>query len=102
MLVNGNQLSDTTKQAVLRAFVHRWTIEAGNGDCPACRAVKFPYITGQALPSGPVVHTRESWHAYHAPVITDAEWIADHAFYVKKDGSLDARYGHCEPAFLAE
>ena len=32
---------------------------------------------------------------------SDVEWLQDHAFYVRKDGELDNRYHHCEPACMA-
>lgn len=33
---------------------------------------------------------------------SDEVWLAQHAFYVTKDGRLDERYRHCEPAYLAD
>jgi hypothetical protein len=33
---------------------------------------------------------------------TDSDWLAKKAFYVTKDGRLDNRYHHCEPAFMAD
>lgn len=33
---------------------------------------------------------------------TDAEWLAKHAFYVRRDGKLSRAHKHCEPAFMAE
>lgn len=40
-------------------------------------------------------------HNFNRPSTqTDAEWIAEHAFYVKRDGTLARR--HAEPATLAE
>jgi hypothetical protein len=29
-------------------------------------------------------------------------WAKDHAFYIRKDGKLDERHRHCEPAFMAD
>jgi hypothetical protein len=46
--------------------------------------------------------TREQWHAYHVSLVSDAQWLADHAFYVNKDGTLSERYNHCEPAYMAD
>lgn len=33
---------------------------------------------------------------------TDADWLAAHAFYVRRDGKLSRAHRHCEPAFMAE
>ena len=33
---------------------------------------------------------------------TFEDWAKAHAFYVTKQGDLDRRYNHCEPAFMAE
>lgn len=32
----------------------------------------------------------------------DGEWLAKHAFYVRRDGRLSRAHRHCEPAFMAE
>lgn len=101
MLIRGDKLPHRLQREVLAAYVHRWTIENArqtyHGECPACAQTGgFPYICGEALPNGPIKHTRESWHAYHVPLTTDAEWLAAHAFHVTKRGELD----HAEPACL--
>ena len=33
---------------------------------------------------------------------SDDAWLKAHAFYVKRNGELDARYKHCEPHYLAD
>jgi hypothetical protein len=33
---------------------------------------------------------------------TDAEWLAAHAFYVRRDGKLSRAHKHCVPAFFAQ
>lgn len=32
----------------------------------------------------------------------DSEWLAGHAFYIRKDGCLAMNRRYCEPAFMAE
>lgn len=41
------------------------------------------------------------WH-YDTTSATFADWASKKAFYVCKDGTLDARYNHCEPEYLAD
>lgn len=82
----------------------RWTHENAKqtyrGQCPACAQAGrngWPYICGQALPGGPYSYTEAQWHAYHAPLVPDAEWLAYHGFHVTRKGELDDRYSHAEP-----
>lgn len=93
-LIQGSCTNGKTRQAIFAQFVHRWTHENARqtfrGECPAC---------AQGAPES---MTKEQWHAYHAPLVSDAQWLADHAFYVNNDGSLDQRRGYCEPAYLAD
>jgi len=105
-LIQGSSLNPSLREQVLQQFIHRWTVENSkqtySGECPACVQVEpFPYICGQDLPDGPVTHTRESWHAYHAPLETDAVWLSKHAFYVNRNGML-ASEDFCEPAYMAD
>lgn len=73
MLIKGDKLTDKQRQTVLRAFVHRNTVE-------------HPYH----LSGGNGKQT-------------DAEYLSEHAFYFVKDGSrLSVRHQHCEPAYLAD
>ena len=104
-LIQGSSLNPSLRAEVLSRFIFRWTIEnsreAYGGRCPACEQVApFPYICGQDLPDGPVTHTRESWHAYHAPLETDKVWLSKHAFYVTDRGKLSEEKP-CEPAYMA-
>lgn len=34
--------------------------------------------------------------------ISDAQWLAEHAFYVTNAGSLSRKHSHCEPYYMAE
>lgn len=88
MLITGSKLNPRQRSQVLFAFVHRWTHENSRqsygGRCPAC------------VQSG-------LDHAYHAPIISDEQWLNEHAFHFVKDGSrLSARHSACEPAYFAE
>ena len=105
--VRGDKLTPQLQRWVLAKYVHRWTHENAQqtygGRCPACAQVShWPYVCGQALPDGPHVYTQEQWHAYHSPLISDAEWLAAHSFAVTKYGRLDERQKFAEPACMAE
>jgi hypothetical protein len=95
-LVKGPELPPDLKADVLRCFVHRWTHENAKqtygGRCPACV---------QRAPD-PLEVNGVPWHEYHVPLVSDAEWLAAHAFYVTRDGRLSSRHNHAEPAYLAE
>jgi len=82
MLVRGDKLPEKLRAEIIRAYVHRMTI--GN-------ALAHPHHVEYMRQGG-----------YALPLITDAQWLAEHAFYVTKRGTLDRRRRHCEPAFLAE
>jgi hypothetical protein len=97
-LIRGDKLSEPQQRMALNAFVYRWT--TGNtqrasayGYCPHCK-------TRGGKPSVDNVACRR--HHPTVPLQTDAEWLAEHAFYVNKDGSLSGKPGRCEPAFMAE
>lgn len=76
MLVLGSKLSLSTQTAILKAFVYRLTIENGYPRKNPCKA--------------------------RIPTISDAQWLAEHAFYVVKGGSRLMRNRHyAEPHFLA-
>lgn len=75
-LTRGTDLLPETRRQVLRAFTYRLTFENGYPRRNPCKARVEP--------------------------ITDAEWLAAHAFYTRKDGALDGRMHYCEPAFLAD
>lgn len=76
MLVIGTQLLPATRRAVLRMFPYRPTIENN-----------YPRYN----PAGCTI-----------PPVTDAEWLASHAFYVTISGELAKRPNYCEPAFMAQ
>ena len=75
-LTLGNALTPHTRSVVLRLFVYRQTTENGYPARNPCKAT--------------------------VPPISDSIWLATHAFYVRADGTLDNRYNHCEPYYMAE
>lgn len=75
-LTRGDKLPADLRAQVLNSYIYRLTTENG-----------YP--------------ARNPCHA-RVPAITDAEWLAEHAFYVTKRGTLDARRNSAEPAYLIE
>lgn len=83
MLVRGDRLSDSARRQVLSAFGYRWTHENEMRARSWCRQSGFdpPKI----------------------PLISDNQWLQEHAFHVVKNGSrLMRNRPHSEPAFLVE
>lgn len=78
-LIKGNMLTSTTRAEVLRSFIYRWT-------CDNTRRNEV-----YANISKPTI-----------PLITDAQWLSEHAFHVRCDGKLMRNRRHAVPAFLAE
>jgi hypothetical protein len=93
MLIRGDKLTEKQKTEVLRTFIHRWTFENAQqtygGKCPACQ---------QGRPGIGVVE----WHAHHAKLIPDREWLFLHAFHFTKDGTKLMIRRHAEPAYIAD
>jgi hypothetical protein len=82
MLTIGSQLSPKLQREVLNAYVYRNTAENR-------RARPDLYAAGGLMESCTV------------PPVTDQEWLASHAFNVTRNGTLDARKRHAEPAWMA-
>lgn len=80
-LVKGENLTAAQVKQVKAAFVHRFTGE------------HVPAWAKQPRPDGT---------AYEPMYATDADWIADKAFYVHKDGQIASTPHHCEPVSMAE
>lgn len=95
MLIKGIDLTPQQRAHVLAAFVHRWTHENARqtygGKCPACEQSRGTCRGVPLMKVGPTQdlrpYTREEWHAYHKPLISDAEWLAGYAFHFTNDGS---------------
>jgi len=106
MLIRGTDLSSRQREQVLSAFPYRWTHEAGRrwygGQCPACAQSPHPFKPGrnftEAGKRGAAMSQAE-WHAYHAPVVSDDEWVRQHAFNFNKDGTLGR--GSAQPSYAA-
>lgn len=72
-LVKGENLTAAQIKQVKSAFVYRYTVE-----------------------------NKPAYPMANAATQTDAEWINDHAFYIRKDGTLASRPNYCEPVYLAD
>jgi hypothetical protein len=106
-MVRGDRLPLRLRQQVLAMYTHRWTVENADrtygGKCPGCEQATRGgrIVTGVENP-GPAERplkewTRDEWHAYHAPLVTDAEWLRKYKFGVTKGGELDQRQQYAEP-----
>jgi hypothetical protein len=81
MLVRGDKLGQNVRREVLSAFVRRWTFENAGAE---------NVIRNRATCTDPI------------PLVSDADWLADHAFHVTQDGSrLMRNRRYAEPALLA-
>lgn len=80
VLVRGDQLPSNLRREVLARYPYRWT-----SDNPA-RERAWSRIEG-----APTI-----------PLVSDAQWLRDHAFYVTRRGTLDKRRTHAEPAYMTE
>lgn len=94
-LIRGDRLSPELRQQVLNAFIYRWTRDNPRrvevyGNCPACD-IRCPHVGKADGHNHPTIE-----------MVTDEEWLCEHAFYVTGDGFLSAKHKHCEPAYLAE
>ena len=75
-LTKGNELSAQARREVLAAFVHRLTSENGYPARNPCGAT--------------------------IPAISDAQWLDEHAFYVRADGNLSKEHKYAEPVYMAK
>jgi hypothetical protein len=72
----GNTLTQATQQKCLNRYVHRYT--------------------GNHKPAWVIHKTWKDGKPYPLQFATDAEWLANTFFAVRKDGQLDGRHAHCE------
>jgi hypothetical protein len=80
-LITGADLTPTQTEQVLSAFLYRWT--TGN----SARERVWANISGK-----PTI-----------PLITDHQWLNEHAFWFINDGSrLALNRKHAEPHYLAD
>ncbi len=73
-LITGDKLNAYTRAEVLRAYTYRLTIENGYPARNPCGAT--------------------------VPPISDAQWLAEHAFWVTNSGRLALNRTHAEPAYI--
>lgn len=78
--VRGDKLPYNLQQEVLRKYIYRWT--SGNTQ----RESAWAGVSGKP----------------RIPLITDAQWLKEHAFHVTKKGELDLRHHHAEPHYMAD
>jgi hypothetical protein len=80
MLIKGENLNYQQRQQVLNAFGYRWTKDNQQ------RSHFWRNIQG-----APTI-----------PLISDAQWLKEHAFHFLKDGSrLSITHRHAEPVYMA-
>ncbi len=96
-LVRGNRLTPRQRAEVLAAFIYRCTKDNAQrvqawGRCSKCD-VRNPYVNPQSAEG----HSHPT-----IPLVTDADWLRQHAFYFTADGDLSQRHRHCEPASMIE
>jgi len=81
MLIRGDRLNERQKRMVLSAFIYRWTKDNHR------REEVYRGIFGK-----PTI-----------PLVSDAQWLKEHAFHFVRDGSrLMANRHYAEPAFMTE
>ena len=100
MLVIGTNLSEGARREALAAFVYRWTHDnirrAGvYGRCPVCGV-----MGGEPSESPERIGCRQ--HHPTVPLVSDAEWLAMHAFHVTKDGRRLIGVRGAVPAYMAK
>jgi hypothetical protein len=80
-IVRGDKLPPKLQREVLAMYVYRWTVDNTQ------RERAWNGIAGQ-----PTI-----------PLITDDQWLREHAFFVTKCGTLDKRRNHhAQPAYMAD
>jgi len=80
MLIRGDRLTQQQRNLVLAAFGYRWTRD---------NPVRERWWRG--IEGKPTI-----------PLISDDQWLRDHAFHFVKDGSRMMRTRHhAEPAYMA-
>ena len=78
-LIKGSELNQRQTEQVLNAFIYRWT--SGNN----AREHVWANIVGK-----PTI-----------PLVSDNEWLKDHAFWFINDGSRLAKRHHAEPVYMS-
>jgi hypothetical protein len=81
-VIRGDKLPEHLKREVLNSFPYRWTKENEG-------RARYFYKYGKVDPP-------------RSELISDEQWLREHAFHVTKAGKLDARHAHAEPHFMAD
>ncbi len=76
MKIRGTELHAIDRNRVLDQYMHRMTVES-------CE--RWPDVAAYMRSNG-----------YRMPTRTDAEWLKNTFFEVRKDGRIDERFRHCE------
>lgn len=79
-LVRGDQLPSNLRREVLASYPYRWTSDNRERE-----------RVWRGIEGAPTI-----------PLISDAQWLREHAFYVTDRGTLDKRKKHAEPAYMIE
>lgn len=103
-LIKGVDLTPAQRAEVLRAYVYRWTFENARqsyrGKCPGCEQSTRSGLIITGPKEAPKIWTRAEWHAYHTPLISDDQWLRQHAFHFLADGSrLSHAQTHAETVY---
>jgi hypothetical protein len=81
-LIKGKDLNNKQRRHVLASFVYRWTFENE-------RAVRAHY-------------SRLKLSCPSMPLQTDAQYLAEHAFWFKNNGEPTDVIRYCEPEYVAD
>ena len=79
-LVRGDRLPSNLRREVLASYIYRWTSDNTSRD-RAWRGIK----------GAPTI-----------PLVSDDQWLREHAFYVTDRGTLDKRKKHAEPVYMVD
>jgi hypothetical protein len=77
-LIKGDDLNQTQTEQVLSAFIYRWTSD-NNARERVWANISKPTI----------------------PLVSDNQWLKDHAFWFINDGSRLATRHHAEPVYMS-
>jgi len=96
-LVAGADLTPEMRKQVEAAFIYRWTYDNQRRTdvyhCDKCDLAQQPYVNEKSS---------EGHQHPTVPLISDDQWIREHAFHFTNDGRLHPRQRHAEPAYLAQ
>lgn len=97
-LISGSELTPEMRKQVTNAFIYRWTKDNPKRTqvyhCDQCD-IRDPYVNEKSA---------EGHQHPTIPLISDDQWIREHAFHFTNDGRLSTRGegSHAMPAYLAQ